>query len=119
MYSVKGTNDKEWSLISDSRKSRLGIAAAYALLALSCIILLSRRSHWDTHKIMPLQMDHNEITWTVDPFNPPAIPLAVRSVYVSTWLEAGNNAHKGILNSQFGMGLSSMRRLYERSLVKT
>jgi hypothetical protein len=29
------------------------------------------------------------ITWTAIPFNPPSIPLAVRTPYVSAWLPQG------------------------------
>jgi len=35
--------------------------------------------------------------WTADPFVPPAIPLAVKSPYVQTWLRQG--AAEGSLNS--------------------
>ena len=30
------------------------------------------------------------VTWTADPFIPAAVPLAVRSPYLSTWLPQGN-----------------------------
>lgn len=42
------------------------------------------------------------VPWTTDPFNPTSIPLAARSPYLNVWLEAGNRARRGILNSQFG-----------------
>ena len=29
--------------------------------------------------------------WTATPFNPPALPLAVRSPYLNTWLLQGND----------------------------
>ncbi|KAL5536139.1 hypothetical protein ACEPAF_4244 [Sanghuangporus sanghuang] len=29
--------------------------------------------------------------WNASPFNPPALPLAVRSPYLNTWLQQGNN----------------------------
>ena len=31
-------------------------------------------------------------SWTVDPFNPPAIPLAVKTPYLNTWLPQGGGA---------------------------
>ena len=38
--------------------------------------------------------------WTADPFIPPAIPLAVKSPYLQTWLRQG--AAEGSLNSGWG-----------------
>lgn len=32
------------------------------------------------------------LDWTAEPFNPPAIPLAVRTPYLSTWLPQGEGA---------------------------
>lgn len=32
------------------------------------------------------------LDWTASPFNPPAVPLAVRSPYLSAWLPQGQNA---------------------------
>ena len=37
--------------------------------------------------------------WQSTPFNPPAIPLAVRSPYLSTWLQGGDSG--GRLNGQW------------------
>jgi len=30
------------------------------------------------------------VTWTADPLNPPAVPLAVRTPYLSAWLPQGS-----------------------------
>lgn len=30
------------------------------------------------------------VTWTAEPLNPPAVPLAVRSPYLSAWLQQGD-----------------------------
>lgn len=30
------------------------------------------------------------VTWAAEPLNPPAVPLAVRSPYLSAWLQQGN-----------------------------
>ncbi|KAG8714064.1 hypothetical protein FRC08_012425 [Ceratobasidium sp. 394] len=38
-------------------------------------------------------------TWTSTPFNPPAIPLALRSPYLSAWLQGGSGGGK--LNGQW------------------
>lgn len=32
------------------------------------------------------------LNWTAEPFNPPAIPLAVRTPYLSAWLPQGEGA---------------------------
>jgi hypothetical protein len=32
------------------------------------------------------------VSWTTTPFNPPSIPLAVRSPYLSTWLPQGGGS---------------------------
>ncbi|KAJ7145357.1 hypothetical protein C8R43DRAFT_1130032 [Mycena crocata] len=36
-----------------------------------------------------LPLVHGAVTWTVTPFNPPSIPLAVRTPYVNAWLSQG------------------------------
>jgi hypothetical protein len=41
----------------------------------------------------------NTPDWQATPFNPPAIPLAVRSPYLSAWLQGGNTG--GRLNGQW------------------
>lgn len=33
-----------------------------------------------------------DVSWTVSPFNPPAVPLAVRSPYLSAWLVQGSGS---------------------------
>jgi hypothetical protein len=30
------------------------------------------------------------VTWTAEPLNPPAVPLAVRTPYLSAWLQQGD-----------------------------
>lgn len=45
------------------------------------------------------------IAWTAYPFSPPALPLAVRNPYLSTWLPQGNNpAALGASWSRFWTG---------------
>lgn len=36
-------------------------------------------------------VSHVGAQWTASPFNPPALPLAVRSPYLNTWLQQGPN----------------------------
>lgn len=36
-------------------------------------------------------VSHVSAQWTASPFNPPALPLAVRSPYLNTWLQQGPN----------------------------
>jgi len=35
---------------------------------------------------------YGQVSWTVSPFNPPSIPLAVRTPYLSAWLPQGSGA---------------------------
>ncbi|KAL4258458.1 Glutaminase GtaA [Pleurotus pulmonarius] len=50
----------------------------------SCILLLLAVTDVTSAQTSP-------INWTASPFNPPALPLAVRSPYLNVWLPQGNN----------------------------
>lgn len=49
------------------------------------------------------------VNWTVTPFNPPAIPLAVRTPYLSAWLMQGEGAALNEAWSAFWTGSVSLR----------
>ena len=56
------------------------------------------------------------VTWTADPFIPAAVPLAVRSPYLSTWLPQGNGTALNEGWSQFwDTNVSGSIRLLMRS----
>ncbi|KAG8707228.1 hypothetical protein FRC09_001952 [Ceratobasidium sp. 395] len=63
----------------------------FSTLAVAAISLFSASNA----AVVPRQ----STSWTSTPFNPPAIPLAVRSPYLSTWLQGGNGG--GQLNGQW------------------
>ena len=77
------------------------LACAFLILVGGILLLRKPGLGIRCTRKMQAQSQSSDISWKVDPFNPPSIPLAVRSVYVSTWLEGGNKARKGLLNSQF------------------
>lgn len=56
-------------------------------------------ARWPLHSIFPLllvtllsllvNVAHGAVSWTATPFNPAAVPLAVRTPYLSCWLPQG------------------------------
>lgn len=68
-------------------------------------VVLSSNS--STNLTAPNAQMAGEINWETTPFLPTSIPLAVRSPYLSVWLEAGRNSRRGVLNSQYGKSARS------------